>query len=150
MKGRKPKLNVLHLASGSQNFRPNEPKPTTALGDPPPILKGLALETWNMAVIEMEKIRVGSRIDSEALTCYCLAVQMVADATEEIRKNGLTVCTERGWTKNPACSILNSAMTQVKQFASEFGFTPVSRARVTTARPADEKSPWEEMKRNRA
>jgi P27 family predicted phage terminase small subunit len=103
-----------------------------------------------MAASELKKIRVGTRIDAEALVCYCLAVKMVEDAQSDIDKNGLTVQTERGWTKNPACTILNSAMQQVRQFANEFGFTPVARARVSAAPPEDEESPWEALKKQNA
>lgn len=117
-------------------------KSKTPIGDAPEILDGRALEEWHSVTAEMELIGIGSRVESTVLACYCLAVQQVEDARAAIKDHGLIVQTERGWTKNPACSIMNSAMALVRQFATEFGFTPVSRGKVTTKPATAPDSPW--------
>lgn len=146
MKGRKPKPNVIHIATGSKNVRKNEPKPTTPLGKPPSILEGRALEEWHTLAAELNEIGIGTKIEATSLACYCLAVQQLEDAREEVKRLGLVVMTERGFVKNPATTIMNSAMTQIRQFAMEFGLTPVSRARVKTA-PKPTESKWAALKK---
>jgi len=146
MKGRKPKPNVIHIATGSKNVRKNELTPTSPIGKPPTILEGRALEEWSIQVAELEAIGIGTKIEATALACFCLAVQQLEDAREEVKRNGLVVFTERGAVKNPAVTIMNSAMTQIRAFAIEFGMTPCSRGRVKVTPPAKE-SKWAALKK---
>lgn len=129
-KGAKLQPNALHVLKGSRRARPNEPEVSGKVGPPPAILTGLALDTWKKVAKEWEAAKIGSALDEEALACYCLAWKDLNDSEEDIKVFGRIVETERGLVKNPAFTIRNSSMTQIKQFAAELGLSPTSRGKI--------------------
>lgn len=134
--------NAIKKLSGSKYYNPNEPEYSPGIGEPPPILTGLALACWHETVKELDSVGIGTKVESYALACYCMAVKSLHDAETEISKHGLIVQTERGFTKNPAFTIQSTAMVAILRFANAFGLTPASRGTVTaspkkTANPFD-------------
>jgi P27 family predicted phage terminase small subunit len=120
------------------------PKFENLLGKAPPVLRVHALQVWKDTVKELESVGIGTRVEANALSCYCQAVADFHSAQDEIDKLGLVVITERGAVKNPACTIKNQAMLLIHRFASAFGLTPASRDRVSFTGPV-EPNPFAEL-----
>lgn len=111
------------------------PKFDSILGKPPAVLRGHALQVWNETVVELESAGIGTKVEANALSCYCQAIADFHAAQYEIDKLGLVVKTERGFTKNPAQTVKNQSMFMIHKFASAFGLTPASRDRVSFTAP---------------
>lgn len=112
-----------------------EPKFNSILGEPPAVLRGHALQVWHDTVKELATAGIGTRVEANALSCYCQAIADFHQAQAEIDRLGLVVITERGAVKNPAATIKNQAMLMVHKFATAFGLTPASRDRVSFTAP---------------
>lgn len=139
MAGRKLKPNALHALSGSKNYRKNEPKMASGLGAPPDHLKGDALGEWNRIVPLLEAAGIGSEASRETLAAYCDAVWLYKKAKREIEEKGIAVETERGYARNPACTVMATALSHIRQYASEFGITPASIGKITVSKPEEKK-----------
>lgn len=111
------------------------PKFITALGNPPDFLQGHALEVWKETVPELQTAGIGTRIEANTLACYCQAVADFSAAQAEIDRLGMAVQTERGWTRNPACTTKNQAAELILKFANAFGITPASRSKAAFIPP---------------
>jgi P27 family predicted phage terminase small subunit len=78
-------------------------------------------------------------LDRAALAAYCGAYALWAEATEAIQKYGTMVKSPSGYPiQSPYVSIANRQAEIMMRYASEFGFTPASRSRIS--RPADHES----------
>jgi P27 family predicted phage terminase small subunit len=90
--------------------------------------------TYDRAVAgELERMGLLTEIDVAALTAYCLAWESLLEAAADVRQNGVTVPGARGVgerVKNPAFQVMRDSMMAMRAFASEFGLTPQSRARM--------------------
>jgi P27 family predicted phage terminase small subunit len=72
-------------------------------------------------------------LDRGALAAYCGAYAMWAEATEAIQKYGSMVKSPSGYpVQSPYVSIANRQVEIMMRIASEFGFTPASRSRIST------------------
>jgi P27 family predicted phage terminase small subunit len=120
------------------------PKFNSILGDPPAVLRGHALQVWEDTAAELQTAGIGTRVEANALSCYCQAIADFHAAQAEIDRLGLVVITERGAVKNPAVTIKNQAMLMIHKFASSFGLTPASRDRVAFTAPKDH-NPFEAL-----
>ena len=127
---RTPTPNAILKNRGSRRVRKSEPEFTGGIGAPIRELSGVALTTWKEVSAELASVGIGSRVEAAALTCYCEAVADFVQACNDLDRMGMVVQTERGYTRNPACLIKNAAMQMIAKFASEFGLTPASRAKV--------------------
>lgn len=131
----KPKLKIVPSP-------PTEEK--SILGDPPAVLRGHALEVWHETVPELKTAGIGQRVEAHALACFCQAVADFHAAQAEIDRLGMIVQTERGFTKNPACTIKYQSYEQILKFSSAFGLTPASRGKVF-ASPPKASNPFDEF-----
>jgi P27 family predicted phage terminase small subunit len=120
------------------------PKSTGPLGDPPAVLRGHALQVWHDTVTELQTAGIGTRVEANALSCFCQAIADFHAAQVVIDQLGLVVVTERGAVKNPAVTIKNQAMLMVHKFATAFGLTPHSRERVSFTAP-EESNPFADL-----
>jgi P27 family predicted phage terminase small subunit len=76
-------------------------------------------------------------LDRSALATYCNAYGLWAEATEAIQKYGTMVKSPTGYPiQSPYVSIANRQAEIMMRIASEFGFTPASRSRISA--PADD------------
>jgi len=72
-------------------------------------------------------------LDRAALAAYCGAYALWAEATEAIQKYGTMVKSPSGYPiQSPYVSIANRQAKIIMRIASEFGFTPASRSRIST------------------
>ncbi len=106
-------------------------------GDPPTWMNPYAVETWHRTLGDIDRAgRTLDVLDLESFISYCTAAATVRQASETIDREGLTVSGGRdGTRKHPACSTMNAAASQVRQFAAELGLTAASRGRLPAPAP---------------
>jgi P27 family predicted phage terminase small subunit len=82
-------------------------------------------------------LRLLSVVDQAALAAYCTAFSRWRNAEELLkeqavrdRTRGLLVKGGCGRIENPLVGIARTSAKEMLRFASEFGFTPVARARI--------------------
>jgi P27 family predicted phage terminase small subunit len=116
------------------------PRPEVAIPDCPVVLGPVARQEWDRLVVELSSLRILSHLDRAALAAYCGAYAMWAEATEAIQKFGTMVKSPSGYPQqSPYVSIANRQAEIMMRIASEFGFTPASRSRISTP-PVDERN----------
>ena len=77
-----------------------------------------------------------TNLDRAALAAYCGAYALWAEATEAIQKYGTMVKSPSGYPiQSPYVSIANRQAEIMMRIASEFGFTPASRSRISMPKP---------------
>lgn len=135
MRGRRPTPTRLKVLAGNPGKRPlntNEPKPEVAIPECPIELGPVARKEWERLVSELAALRILTHLDRAALAAYCGAYAMWAEATEAIQKFGTMVKSPTGYpVQSPYVSIANRQAEIMMRIASEFGFTPASRSRIS-------------------
>jgi P27 family predicted phage terminase small subunit len=141
MRGRRPKPTRLKLLMGNPGKRPinmDEPKPEFAIPDCPSELGPVAQTEWHRLAAELGKLRILTHLDRAALAAYCGAYALWAEATENIQKFGTMVKSPTGYPiQSPYVSIANRQAEIMMRIASEFGFTPASRSRISAPAKAE-------------
>ena len=136
MRGRRPKPTRLKLLTGNPGKRPlneREPEPEPSVPDCPPELGPVARREWDRLVGELGKLRILTNLDRAALASYCGAYALWAEAMEQIQKYGSMVKSPSGYPQqSPYLAIANRQAEIMMRIASEFGFTPASRGRLST------------------
>jgi P27 family predicted phage terminase small subunit len=139
MRGRRPKPTRLKLLTGNPGKRPlneDEPRPEMAAPPCPPELGPVARDEWNRLVNELVSLGLLTNLDRAALAAYCGAYALWAEATEAIQKYGSMIKSPTGFPiQSPYLAIANRQAEIMMRIASEFGFTPASRSRIST--PSD-------------
>ena len=142
MRGRRPVPTRIKVLTGNPGKRPlndHEPRPEPAIPDCPPQLGPLAREEWNRLTTELSSLGMITALDRSALATYCNAYGLWAEATEAIQKYGTMVKSPTGYPiQSPYVSIANRQAEIMMRIASEFGFTPASRSRISA--PANDSS----------
>ena len=126
----------------------------------PEWLSTLAKTEWRRIVPELEAAGLLSRVDRAALAVYCQTWAEYTEATKTLKKDG-TIIEEPiqsasgaiiGHKKkpHPAVKLQRDASTRIRQFMSEFGFSPGSRSRIGsgqsgTTEPDSPASPLEQI-----
>jgi P27 family predicted phage terminase small subunit len=152
MRGRKPKPAASQIAAGDPRKKgmhkleerlAAEPKATRGLPDCPRHLKGRARHAWIFWKEELEGMSLDRRPDAMALEGACQNYARAVEADLTVEKDGLiieeiafvgenndeTVVVKR--RAHPAIAVSNAAWRQVRAFIGEFGFSPVSRTRLS-------------------
>src|SRR5687767_7214789 len=136
MRGRRPKPTRLKLLTGNPGKRAlnaNEPRPEPVVPECPVELGPVARREWSRLAVELSALRILTNLDRAALAAYCGAYAMWAEATEAIQKYGTMVKSPTGYpVQSPYVSIANRQAEIMMRIASEFGFTPASRSRIST------------------
>jgi len=139
MRGRRPKPTRLKLLTGNPGKRPlneREPEPEPSIPDCPPELGPVARREWDRLVGELGKLRILTALDRAALASYCGAYGLWADAMEQIQKYGSMVKSPSGYPQqSPYLAVANRQAEIMMRIASEFGFTPASRSRISSPTP---------------
>jgi P27 family predicted phage terminase small subunit len=136
MRGRRPKPTRLKVLTGNPGKRPlneAEPRPEVAIPDCPQELGETARREWNRLVGELASLKLLTNFDRAALAAYCGAYALWAEATEAIQKYGVMIKSPSGYpVQSPYVSVANRQAEIMMRIASEFGFTPASRSRIST------------------
>jgi P27 family predicted phage terminase small subunit len=123
---------VLTGNPGRRPLNANEPRPEALIPDCPVELGPVARREWDRLVVELAPLRMLTNLDRAALASYCGAYGMWAEATEAIQKFGTMVKAPSGFpVQSPYVSIANRQAEIMMRIASEFGFTPASRSRIS-------------------
>lgn len=143
MRGRRPKPTRVKILTGNPGKHPlnmHEPQPEPLVPDCPTELGPVARGEWGRMAAELGKLRILTVLDRAALAAYCNAYALWAEATEAIQKYGTMVKSPSGYPiQSPYVSIANRQAEIMLRIASEFGFTPASRSRIS-ARPQPERT----------
>jgi P27 family predicted phage terminase small subunit len=109
----------------------DEPKPELVCPDPPEWLDADARAEWERLVPELHELGLATRVDAQALGCYCQAVSRLAAAEKTIAADGMTVRSPDGWIrKHPAVLIARDCADQIRKFGGLFGLAPADRSRI--------------------
>jgi P27 family predicted phage terminase small subunit len=150
MKGRKPKPAARQIAEGDPSKRgvlkldgleEGEPKATRGLPGCPKHLRGVARKAWRFWAEELEGMSLDCRPDAMMLEGACVSYQTYVELYELIETQGKLVAKKERNPQtgqmevvdvraHPALHVRDRALMQMRAFCSEFGLSPVSRARL--------------------
>lgn len=135
MAGRKPlPTTVKKLKSTLQKCRtnPREPKPEGELVEPPEYMSEGAKAAWCYA-LECAPPHLLKRLDMSVLEVWACAADLYRKAQAGISKTGLLVKAPNTGVpmQSPYLAIANKLAQIMTKAATEMGFTPASRSRVT-------------------
>ena len=151
--GRKPKPTHLHLIEGTFNATKHskrlnrEPNPVGTLDQVPPWFNDGQREVWAYG-LKHAPAGLLKAIDLGTYVAWVVACDTHRLAAEEIAKlgiEGLTVRGSRGLVQNPLIDIMSRQTLIMLKLASEMGFTPVGRTRVSVD-PREEVNPFDKFK----
>ena len=150
-RGRKPTPTALRKLRGNPSKRPlpkREPKPKV---DTPPMPTGLskAAQThWKHITSECERLKLATTLDHSLLTSYILEWDAVRELAEQCRKHGRWVAETvvdrhgRAYDGPTKRAPWDTSLTQHQQILrglrSDLGFTPTSRAKVSSVEEEEE------------
>jgi P27 family predicted phage terminase small subunit len=124
---------VLTGNPGKRPLNQREPRPEVSVPECPTELGPVARREWDRLAGELSTLRLLTNLDRAALAAYCGAYALWAEATEAIQKYGTMVKSPSGFPiQSPYVSIANRQAEIMMRIASEFGFTPASRSRIST------------------
>lgn len=119
-------------SSGEKRKKQNEPQPDLDFGPRPPYLDDLAASEWDRVIEHVRNLKMFTVLDRSVMEAYCVAYARWREAEELVIKNGGLVIKYKGkWMTNPAFTAAHKCMDQMRRIAAEFGFTPVSRSRLS-------------------
>jgi P27 family predicted phage terminase small subunit len=134
MRGRKPTPTHVKAITGNAGKRAlnaDEPVPSLMIPDCPSELGPVAKAEWERLAEDLVKLRLLTPLDRAALAAYCGAYELWATATTAIQTYGFMVKSPQGYPmQSPYIAIANRQAEIMLRVASEFGFTPASRARI--------------------
>jgi len=144
MPGPQKKPTLLKQLEGNPGKRvlpANEPQPLKDEQVPvcPAYLKGVARQEWKRVAEELYRIGLLTRGDHAALEGYCVNYARWVDAEKKLAKLSkassdkmpyLYKTSNGNLIMNPILSVAKQAMEMMHKFATEFGMTPASRARL--------------------
>lgn len=154
MRGRKPKAAGRKLAEGDTRKIgahklaaqiAGEPRAVRGLPSCPRHLRGRARAAWNFWREELAAMSLDCRPDAQMLEGACVAYEAAVNSYETIHKQGRLIAKRAADPKtgqlvvvdvraHPAVAMGNDAWTLLRSFCSEFGLSPVSRARLSIDR----------------
>jgi P27 family predicted phage terminase small subunit len=108
--------------------------------DCPLELGSVAHAEWHRLVPELARLNLITHLDRGQLAIYCVAYAQWLEAAEFVQEFGSMVKTPSGFpVQSPYVAILNRQADTMIRIASEFGFTPASRAKLI---PEKAKNYW--------
>jgi P27 family predicted phage terminase small subunit len=139
MRGRRPTPSRIKALTGNPGKRPlnaHELRPEPALPECPPELSPAGGREGERLSAELSKLHLVTNLDRGALATYCAAYGFWTEALEQIQKYGTMVKSPTGYPiQSPYLAIANRQAELMIRIASEFGFTPASRSRISAPPP---------------
>jgi P27 family predicted phage terminase small subunit len=137
MPGRRPKPTHLRLLQGNPGkraFNPNEPKPKAEMPSMPEHLTETAAKEWKRVSEQLLRLGLLTAVDRAAFAAYCAVYARWVEAEEALKKTGPIVRSPSGYPMiSPYLTVANRALEQMRAYLIEFGLTPASRSRISTA-----------------
>lgn len=137
-KGRKPISNELKMLRGTDqpSRMVKQSDMTKVLQIPKSGLKGTAKKIFEVVACELINKKLLEFVGMDLVIAYSSEMALYYDMTKEVEKEGyvIEVISKKGITKivNPKRKIAETALSNAKSLASEFGFTPASRSKVSS------------------
>ena len=150
MAGRKPLPTTVKKIKGTlQKCRTNlrEPKPQGDLVEPPEYMSDGAKSAWRYA-LECAPPHLLTRMDMSVLEVWACAADLYRKAQTQISKTGMLVKAPNSGVpmQSPYLAIANKQAQIMTKAATEMGFTPASRSRITLpTEAADDLDPWADI-----
>ena len=142
MAGRPPKPTRLKLLQGNPGKRAlpkNEPQPATGIPTRPEWLSPEAKREWNRVVPELARLGLLAQVDRALIAAYCQSWAMYVEAMADIKENGTTFTTNRGYQgPRPSVAIAARMLDKLNQLSTKFGFTPSDRSKMSMPEPKQE------------
>ena len=146
--GAKPKPKSLALLQGDKkalcNKNKNPPICTTGdLENPPDFLTDSQREVWDYYISNSPKSLL-KKADMALLVTFVIACDLHRMACLEVAENGMIQNAPNTGViyQNPYMAIINKQALIMQKAASEIGFSPCSRSRVSIEKSADEENPF--------
>lgn len=136
MVGRKPVPLDVKLASGNPGKRPlnrNEPIAMGAIPDPPEWMSELQKSIWREGLDAAPKGQL-KRVDASVFTAWVVAIATFRIASELVAKEGILIPATKGseyFMQHPALAIQNKQAELAMRAATQLGFDPSSRSRLS-------------------
>jgi P27 family predicted phage terminase small subunit len=139
---RKPQptaLKILRGNPGKRKLPAAEPKPPADGIEPPDYLDELARRKWDAMLPLLQAVKVMTRADVEALARYCDTYSWWMRVRAVLRKDGDTypILNDKGEVKyiaqRPEVAIAHKLAAQLHVLESDFGLSPASRTKLSTA-----------------
>lgn len=96
----------------------------------PAHVTGPALDLWNELAPRLRALGWLTPLDVPAFTLMCISWGTAQEAAAELADAVTALGNRKQVKKHPAATILNEMLTQFRQFAAEFGITPLTRQRL--------------------
>ncbi len=147
MAGRKPLPTAVKKIKGTlQKCRTNlrEPKPEGDLVEPPEYMTEGAKSAWRYA-LECSPPGLLRKLDMSILEVWASAADLYRKAQAGITKTGILIKAPNSGVpmQSPYLAIANKQAQIMTKAATEMGFTPASRSRVSLPMEAtEEHDPW--------
>ena len=129
-----PPKNLKEVAASQHRGRleTEEIKPQRILECPPELGSQAQLE-WDRITGELTMLGILSSFDRGPLAAYCCAYALWIEAMEMVQAHGPMIKSPNGYPiQSPYLSHANKQLEIMMKIATEFGFTPASRARIFT------------------
>jgi P27 family predicted phage terminase small subunit len=125
------KIHYLRGTERADRTNLDEPQPEVKIPEPPPIIKGIALEEWNRITKELHDLGLVSELNRCLLAGYCKAYGRWIEAEQHYETEPKIYKTESGYPiVNPWRNIADKALEQMHKFARGFGMDPESMSRI--------------------
>jgi len=149
--GRPHKPAALRIVEGNRGKRkiPAEVKIDDEMPQRPAFLHGLALTQWDALAGKLHAVGLLQSVDADALAAYCVSYAQWRDATQMLRKDGLTTESLHGVpAAHPAVGIQQRALASMQQLMMQFGLSPKARANLGTPGKKVDDDPFSKALRN--
>ena len=145
MRGRKRKPTAVKQLAGNpgkHKLNKSEPEPELVLPPAPADLTPLGRAKWDEMSLLLFNQGVMTEMDLEILHLFCGEYEMFVEVSKNMKAfGGPVVKTDKGNPiQNPYLSVANQCKERMIKILLEFGMSPASRSRVTTAPKAKPKS----------
>ena len=132
MKGRRPKPDQVKAAQGTlQKCRTNKKQPKSSGVPVSPFQPGtIAQAKWDEVVPGLQRLGLIDEIDRTALEALCWQYELATKSKQEIEQHGITLSTEHGTIKNPACTVNSDAWAKIRSLINDLGLNYLSRQRM--------------------
>lgn len=149
MKGRKPLPTAIKAQRGTLQkcrTKPDEMKPTTiSILEPPATLNERGAKEWGIITANLQALGMLSAFDLSILEAYCREFESYFECMDKVGESKtITYRNPDGSLKaikpNPLLQIASQHLDKALKIASEFGFTPSARTRISmNAAPTQQK-----------
>ena len=139
MRGRRPKPSRIKALTGNPGKRPlnpHEPRPVPAMPECPPELSPVARQEWDAPWRRAVEAEPSHALRSRRARHLLRSLCVLGGSVEQIQKYGTMVKSPTGYPiQSPYLAIANRQAELMIRIASEFGFTPASRSRISAPPP---------------